>query len=128
MSDLRLGKRGIKLLRLGKRSVPNLRLGKRAIPKMRLGKRSGMTAATLRYLVPTNIPPTLISLEMAELLKHPEFTHQLIRLLGNYDQLTNQEKRTKNAIRIIKKENFNNFDNEYEDDEYDDNIKEEDFS
>ena len=128
LSDLREGKRNF--LRLGKRSVPNLRLGKRAIPKMRLGKRSGMTAATLRYLIPPGkFPPTWISPEMTELLKHPHFVHQLMRHFGKFGQLYELEKRPKNAIRIVKKEDLNNyFDNDYGDDEEDDYFKEEEFN
>ena len=81
LPGLRLGKRTYKKLRLGKRSIPNLRLGKRAIPKMRLGKRSGMTMATLRYLAPS----TRVSPEIQELMQHPLFTRQLMKLLSNQE-------------------------------------------
>ena len=80
---------------------------------MQIGKRSGMTPATLRYFVPVKVPPTWISPEMTELLKNSKFTQQLLRLIESYGRLSNKEKRTKNAIRKMKKENLNDYlDNE----------------
>ena len=109
LSDLQLGKRGLKLLRLGKRGVPNLRLGKRAIPKWHISKRLGMTPATLRHFVPAKVRPTWISPEMTKLLKNSQFTHQLLKLIECYGRLSNMEKRSKNAIRNMKKENLNDY-------------------
>ena len=50
---------------------------------------------------------------MTELLKNSKFTQQLLRLIESYGRLSNKEKRTKNAIRKMKKENLNDYlDNE----------------
>ena len=80
---------------------------------MQIGKRSGMTPATLRHFLPTKVPPTWISPEMTELLKNFLFTQQLLRIIESYGRLSNKEKRTKNTIRKMKKENINDYlDNE----------------
>ena len=80
---------------------------------MQIGKRSGMTPATLRYFVPAKVPPIWISSKMTKLLKNSQFTQQLLRLIESYGRLSNKEKRTKNAMRKMKKENLNDYlDNE----------------